>query len=189
MSSADYKLRDAAACGDVAEIGRQIAAGKNPNAFEGTADSTPLQWAAINGHLAAIAALLKAGARVDGANYGGRTPLMCAAANNNTAVIDALLAAGAELHRSDKGGDNALHYASRCGQPDAARLLLEAGAGAHVRNNEGKRPIDVVRSPLARCGCEGAPRRHRPVATCRFAGAATRSTSPPCVRCWSGRPP
>jgi ankyrin repeat protein len=151
MSSANEKLCDAAGRGDVAEIERQIAAGADPNAFEGTVGFavTPLQWASVNGHLAAIAVLLKAGARVDGADSYGRTPLMWAATCGHTAAMNALLAAGADVHRVNNEGDTALHRASANGRLDAARVLLEAGAKADVRNKSGKRPIDVVRS-LAR---------------------------------------
>jgi ankyrin repeat protein len=149
MSSANEELCDAATSDDVAEIERQIAAGADPNAFEGTANGSPLQRAALKGHIAAIAALLKAGARVDGENAYGVTPLIVAAGYGHTAAIDALVAAGADVHRSRKDGDTALHWASRGGRLDAARVLLQAGARTDVRNNDGKRPIDMVRAPLA----------------------------------------
>jgi len=141
----DGKLCDAAKRCDVGEMERLIAAGAYPNAFEGTYTLSPLQQAAMQGHVAAIAALLKAGAHVDGTDSSGTTPLMLAAYNGHTAAIDALIGAGADVHRANKDGDTALHYASAWGQLDATRVLLEAGAKAEVRNNEGKRPIDVVR--------------------------------------------
>jgi ankyrin repeat protein len=147
MSSADDQLFFAAERGDVAEIERQIAAGADPNAFEGTGYWTPLQRAASNGHLASIAALLKAGARVDGVDSSGQTPLMYATEHGHTAAIDALVAAGADVHRASEYGDTALHWASAYGQPDAARVLLEAGAKTDVRNEDGLRPIDEVRAP------------------------------------------
>jgi uncharacterized protein len=153
MATANEKLRDAAKSGDVAEIERKIAASADPNAFEGTNGWTPLQRAAAYGHVAAITALLKAGARVDGADSVGQTPLMYAAHSGNTAAVDVLLAAGADVHRTTNYGNTALHRASMNGQLDAARVLLEAGARPDVRNNEGKRPIDVVRWPPARCRC------------------------------------
>jgi uncharacterized protein len=143
MSSANEKLRDAAERGNVAEIERLVAAGADPNAV--VVDWTPLQKAAVYGQVAAMAALLKAGARVDGADSAGQTPLILAAANGQTAAIDALLAAGANVNHARNNGNTALHLASMGGRLDAARVLLEAGAKADVRNNDGKRPIDVVR--------------------------------------------
>jgi hypothetical protein len=147
MSSADDELCDAAERGDVAKIERVIAEGANPNAL--VDDYTPLQWAAHYGHLAAIAALLKAGAYVDGVDSAGFTPLIMAAWYGHRAAIDALVAAGADVHRANNKGNTALHYASMYGRLDAARVLLEAGAQADVRNKDGllfgNRPIDVVR--------------------------------------------
>jgi hypothetical protein len=191
MASANEKLCDAAWSGDVAEIERQIAAGANPNAFEGTDGWTPLQRAAVNGHLAAIAALLKAGAHVDGADTAGNTPLLYAAASCHTAAVDTLLAAGADMHHVSIDGTTALHCASANGRLEAARVLLEAGARAHVRNKCGDRPIDVVRAPL-----DPSLRLRdfialllRPVHARRCAEGflQTRPTRPPCARCWSGR--
>jgi ankyrin repeat protein len=145
MSSANDKLRDAAGRDNVAEIERQIAAGADPNAFEGRFLLTPLQLAAINGHIAAIAVLLKAGAHIDGADSGGETPLMGASADGRAAAIDALVAAGADVHRVRIDGHTALHVAAANGKLDAARVLLEAGARADICNKEGDRPINVVR--------------------------------------------
>jgi ankyrin repeat protein len=157
MSSANEKLCDAAASGDVAEIERQIAAGADPNAD--LEDGTPLQWAAARGHVAAIAALLAADARMDGVNRDGATPLMWAAGSGHAAAIDALVAAGADVHRTTNHGNTALHGASMWGRLDAARVLLEAGAKTDVRNKDGKRPIDLVRA-LARSLGVAARSRH-----------------------------
>jgi uncharacterized protein len=150
MSSADEELCVAAAGGDVAEIERQIAAGADPNAFEGSRSYTPLRWAAFGGQEAAVAVLLKAGARVDGTDSDGTTPLMSAAGCGRTAAVEALVAADADVNRGDTKGDTALHWASMKGSLDAARVLLEAGAQADVRNKRGQPPIDVVRAPIAR---------------------------------------
>jgi len=142
----DRQLCYSAEHGNVGEIERLIAAGANPNAFDGTSDRTPLQRAAENGHVAAIAALQKAGAHVDGASRISKTPLMLAALDNRTIAIEALIAAGADVHRCDLfTGNTALHLASAKGNLDAARVLLEAGAKADVLNEAGERPIDMVR--------------------------------------------
>jgi hypothetical protein len=149
-SALDWKLMDATAAGDVAEIQRLIMAGADPNAFEGTDGCTPLQRAAHNGHVATITALLAAGARVDGANDQGTTPLMYAALVGHAAAVAMLLAAGADALLADQFSDTALHLASMFSRPDAARTLVEAGARTDVRNCSGKRSIDKVCAQLTR---------------------------------------
>jgi ankyrin repeat protein len=186
MSSANDKLCDAAKEGDVAEMERQIAAGADPNAFEGTGDYTPLQRAAQGGHVAAIAALLKAGARVDGADSAGYTPLMSATVGGQTGAIDALVAAGADVHHARNSGETALHDASMNGRLDTARALLEAGARADVCNRWGKRPIDQVCALFARSLQlrDGVTPMRRRVAMRRCAhGPITRPTRLPCEKC------
>jgi uncharacterized protein len=145
-SEANERLRDAAEDGDVAGIAAALLAGADPNAFEGS--WTPLHRAVFNGRLAAIAALLAAGARVDGMDSDGVTPLMWAALSDHTAAVDALLAAGADVNRVSACGYTALHWASMYGRLDAARLLLmEAGARTDLHHKRGERPIDEVGAP------------------------------------------
>lgn len=146
--AADGALADAAERGDLAEIERQLAAGADPNAREGSRQPTPLQLAARKGHATAIAALATAGGRVNSAMYDGVTALMLAAWNGRTAAVDALLDAGADVHHVNDWGNTALIDGCRRGHLDAARVLLIAGARADVRDAQGKLPIDVVR---ARC--------------------------------------
>jgi hypothetical protein len=149
-SRATWRLYGAAEDGDVARIAAALLAGADPNAFERTHGITPLHQAAINGRVAAIAALLAAGARVDDASRVGNTPLMLAVLHGSTAAVDALLAAGANVDHVNNRGNTALHWASMHGHPDATRVLLDAGVRTDVRNREGKRPVNVVRPPLAR---------------------------------------
>jgi ankyrin repeat protein len=148
-SDVDRQLCEAAERGDVAEVERSVAGGANPNAFEGTAFWMPLQIAAYSGHVAAVAALLHAGARHDVTNKDGSTPLMKAAWRGHDAVCAALLAAGADVHHTDNAGGTALHEASRWDHLHAARMLLEAGARPEVRNTKGELPIDLVRAAPA----------------------------------------
>jgi ankyrin repeat protein len=148
MASATERLSDAARAGDVARIAAALLAGADANAVVRT--WTPLQWAAHHDHVAAISALLAAGTHVDGEDSEGWTPLMLAAYNGHTTAIGALLAAGADVHHANVFGEAPLHRASMSCQVDAARILLDAGARTDVRNDNGKRPIDVVRAQLAR---------------------------------------
>jgi uncharacterized protein len=147
----------AAERGDVPEIERLVAAGADPNAFEGRARWTALQRAARFDHVAAVPALLAAGAHVNGTDSYGLTPLMAAAWRGQSMTIAALLAAGADLQCANHQGTTALHWASAWGHLSAARALVGAGARLDVCNRSDERPIDVVRG--ARVGA--ARERHR----------------------------
>jgi ankyrin repeat protein len=134
----------AARRGDLAEMERLIAAGADPNAFRGEGRITPLRYAAMLGHAAAISLLLTCGADVSGASCGS-TPLMDAACNGRVAAIDVLLnAGGADVNCRDDDADTALHWASCNGRVAAAHALLCAGAFVNARNRDGDRPVDVV---------------------------------------------
>jgi uncharacterized protein len=173
MSSADEKLCDATERGDVAEIERQIAAGANPDAVDGTIGWTPLQMALHGGHIAAITALVKAGANADRGDSMGWTPLRYAVSYSNMAAIEALAAAGADVNLVMSQGDTVLQSASVCGRVDGARMLLEVGARADMCDKRGRRPIDVVRAPFAPVFllCTGIkPLVHRHAATLPCAG-------------------
>jgi len=143
------RLSIAARRGDVADISLALLAGANVNANEGTVLRTPLLWAATLGRVAAVEALLAAGAHVDSVSCGDTTPLMGAAGQGHAAAVSALLATGADVHRVNCNGDTALHHACLKGRMDCARVLLEAGARMDVRNHDGKRPIDEVSAALS----------------------------------------
>jgi len=144
----DWQLCRAAECGDVAGISLALLAGANVNGHEGTGWWTPLQSAAWYGRLAAVKALLGAGAHMDGVTNGCVTPLMCAALNGHAATVATLLAGGADVHRMDDYASTALHWACTYGRVPCVRALLDAGARADVRDDDGKRPIDVVSAIL-----------------------------------------
>lgn len=136
----------------VAETIRLLAgAGADPDApFVGPHTETPLHWAASCDDVAAVDALLDAGASIDapGAVIGGGTPLADAVAFRQWAAARRLVRRGAavELHHAAALGmadavrtglaaappqdlrDLALWYAGHGGQADVAELLLEAGA-------------------------------------------------------------
>jgi ankyrin repeat protein len=133
----------AARRGNLAEMERLIAAGADPNAFRGTVQVTPLQYAALYAHAAAISLLLTCGADVNGASCGS-TPLMDAACSGHVAAIDVMCAGGANVNCRDDDADTALHRASCNGRVAAAHALLRAGAFVNARNRDGDRPVDVV---------------------------------------------
>jgi hypothetical protein len=149
---ASERLCRAAESGDVPAIQDAIAAGADVNVHEGTRERTPLFRAVSGRHVAAIVALLRAGAHVDCSSLSGATPLIMAALGSNPAAVDALLVAGADVHRCENDHNTALHIACLYGRLDNARLLLDAGAKTDVCGNGGELPVQKVRGFHANCG-------------------------------------
>ncbi len=83
----------------------------------------PLTAAAFKGYGAAIAAMLDAGAPVDGHGPDGRTALMMAAMFDRAEMLDLLLARGADAEARDAGGLTARDLADRMGATQTAAKL------------------------------------------------------------------
>ena len=133
--------------GVAGSIGVLVAAGADVDArFDGAAhDETPLHWAASADDVAAIDALLDAGADIDapGAIIGGSTPLADATALGQWRAARRLVERGARTSVFDAAAlglldelgdvpadelDGALWAAAHGGQRDVAELLLARGA-------------------------------------------------------------
>jgi len=99
----------------------------NPN----LADSrgvTPLMRATQLGFHDGIAALVKAGARVDEPNAAGETPLISAVHRRDTALMRVLLQAGANPDRTDNSGRSARDYAKLDGAQSTVLAEIERSA-------------------------------------------------------------
>ena len=95
-------------------------------------ECTPLMVAARGGHLAAVCALLDAGAHPDSRGRGGVTALMLASRGGSAAeyeaVVSALIARGATVNLTTDTGDNALTFAAFKRHERAMSLLVAHGA-------------------------------------------------------------
>jgi ankyrin repeat protein len=100
-------------------------------------DSTPLIWAAQNGHVAAVKLLLENRANTEAHGRLGWTPLMWAARNGHLAVVKLLLETKADIEARDKHGYTPLICAAQCGHEEVVKLLLEHKAGIDSRGNYG----------------------------------------------------
>ncbi|KAL8365190.1 hypothetical protein RB595_004139 [Gaeumannomyces hyphopodioides] len=106
--------------------------------------STPLQWAAENGHEAVARLLLDRGADKDAKDGRGWTPLQRAAENGHEAVARLLVQAGAD--KNAKGGDGftPLYRAAANGHEAVARLLVQAGADKDAKGGNGWTPLHLA---------------------------------------------
>ena len=84
-----------------------------------------LTWAASQGDLNEVRALIATGIEPGTADYDGRTPLHLAAAEGQTEVVRYLLAAGADPAPVDRWGGTPLSDAEGNGHAESAALLRE----------------------------------------------------------------
>ena len=131
---------ETASAGDVRAC---LRAGADPEARDKDG-STPLHWAASEGHAGAITALLEAGADPDARNESGGTPLLWAAFEGHAGAIATLLEAGADPDARSKNGNTSLHWAAFKGHAGAIAALLEAGADPDAQVLGGWTPLHVA---------------------------------------------
>jgi ankyrin repeat protein len=138
-------LPEAAAAGDVRQVGTLLAGGADPDAPAPDGFS-PVQLALFFDHPHAAAVLLRAGADVDAhaSHPMGVAAVHAAAASPSGAGVALAVVAGADLDATQQGGHTALHEAAHRGDPAMAELLLAAGADPTLRTDEGRTAADLA---------------------------------------------
>jgi uncharacterized protein len=128
---------------DTVESGDHIAAmrlltakGADVNAA-GADGTTAIMYAASNGDLELVHALIKAGANVKLANQLGTSAITEAAIIGSAPILEALLKAGADPNFKTPNGETPLMAAARTGKIDAAKALLAAGSDINAKENWG----------------------------------------------------
>jgi ankyrin repeat protein len=138
LMAADLTLLSAAESGDHAAAMRLVSAkGANVNAA-GPDGSTAIMYAAANGDVELVRALIKAGANVKLANQLGTSAITEAAIIGAAPILDALLKAGADPNYRTPNGETPLMAAARSGRIDAAKVLLDAGADINAKETWGE---------------------------------------------------
>ena len=141
-TSATSPVADAAERGDAAAVKTLIAQGADVNAPQGDG-MTALHWAALNGNLTIVNALLAAHARVESVTrLGNYTPIHLASSRGHADAVGALLNAGGSATAVTSTGVQPIHLAAQAGNPDALKALLDHGADVNARDaTHGRTPL------------------------------------------------
>jgi uncharacterized protein len=138
LQVAIYELADG---GEIDVILALLEHGADVNAWDVEQDKTPLLIAACENELAAVEALVKAGANPNVRSSEGDTPLRACAEVGNVRMASLLLGAGATQTINDWGGLTGYtalgHAADRLDLP-MLKLLLEAGADPRAPDEDGR---------------------------------------------------
>lgn len=100
---------------------------------------TPLMWAAWSGDVAAVSALIEAGAEVNEADSLGYTALLCAIqskSEKSLVCVKALLHAGADISAVTQDGysSSVMHLVAEYNKVAIGQWLIDAGADIHTPN-------------------------------------------------------
>ena len=137
LAASNTVLLDAAESGDRPAAMRMIGDKAVDVNAAGPDGSTAVMYAAANGDLELVRALIKAGANVKLKNQFGTSALTEAAIIGSAPVVEALLKAGADPNFRTTDGETPLMAAARSGKVDAAKALLAAGAEINAKETWG----------------------------------------------------
>jgi ankyrin repeat protein len=112
--------------------------------FERADGATPLMFAAGNGEIRAIQALLAHQDSPNATDADGQTPLMYAARYGQSEATAALLQVGAKVDTADSQGRTALMYAAENGHAACVDRLLTAKADANAQDKMGATALTLA---------------------------------------------
>ena len=141
-----------AALGDLAELGRRLAADASLVHARNHFGWTPLHMAAFAGNVPNARLLLDRGADVNerAKTRFRNTPLLVAMLTGEYDVAKLLLDRGADVLVRQSLGFTAMHEAALLGRNDIIQLLLDHGAEVNSRTDDGRSPLsEAVRGNRA----------------------------------------
>ncbi len=146
MNGAKIDACAAAAMGDLPQLEKCLAAGREAVEMYSTDGWTPLHLAAYFRRKEAVKLLLDAGAPVlaRSTNALNNHPLHAAAAGKSRDIIAMLLERGADVNATQAAGWTALHAAAQNGDAEMVKVLLAAGANANLRADNNQLPLDLA---------------------------------------------
>ena len=105
---------------------------------------TPMHYAAENGSLNVILAMVSRGAGIDPTDEFLRTPLMIAIENNKSAVARSLIELGADIENTDIYGKTPLMYACKIASKEIVELLIKCKADIKSVNKVGDSAVTMA---------------------------------------------
>jgi len=126
-------IAQAADAGDLEKVKALLKSNPNLVFDKDNYDTTPLHWAAQQGHKDVAELLLASGAQVNARNKYGDTPLHFAATAGSKEVVELLLAHGADVNVVDRpigagaSGKTPLQCAASGNHQDVVELLRQHG--------------------------------------------------------------
>jgi uncharacterized protein len=127
-----------------AVLDRMIAAGEMVNRTSADGQNA-LMFAAANGQVDNIQALLHHGAKADDASASGWTPIMFAMRGKSLPAIQTLISGGADVSHKTQDGDTALQIALEDKNFEFATLLVNSGASLNDNwDLHGRTPLQAA---------------------------------------------
>lgn len=105
---------------------------------------TPMHYAAENGCMNLILALVSRGAGIDPTDQMLRTPLMVAIENSKSAVARSLIELGADIESTDVYGKTSLMYACKAACKEVVELLIKCKADIKAVNKLGDSAVTMA---------------------------------------------
>lgn len=137
-------LAEAMMDGDVAEMGRLVAAGADPNA-SGKDGMTLLEWEILREGYTGFLELLRLGADPTAIGWGGGTAMHLAAMYQSKLYLKALVAEGQAVDVVDGRMERSpLYSALMSNRQDNVDFLLENGASLAFTDRNGETPLHVA---------------------------------------------
>jgi hypothetical protein len=149
-----YKtLAEAGLAADLEDVATHIRNGASVNQLYSTESSgggpggftSILHLLVFKGRVAAVEALLDAGADPNIKDSLGRGTLDAALGGEQWALVETLLKHGADVNERFHRGCTALHIALMQGQMEVARVLVKHGADREVKNDDGLTPNQIMK--------------------------------------------
>ena len=148
--SSKSPVADAAQRGDAAAVAALVTKGADVNVAQ--ADGmTALHWAALNGDVKTLDAVLAAKPKVEPVTrLGSYTPLHLASSRGHAAAVTRLLAAGSRPGAVTDSGVQPLHLAAQAGDAASVNALLDRGANVNAKDTTHGRTALIFATSLGR---------------------------------------